>query len=157
MIRRPPRSTLFPYTTLFRSEVARDRRDRLPALEGDRALQVVTRNGLVERERLEIGPCLVAGVIGAQEVDPGATAVLGRRIPFAHALALAKCRIGFDYDVGPGKASEPGGHRGLGPEHGAPRRIEHSPARAEREGRRGPQPLEQRADIPRPERGRDAR
>src|SRR3712207_8073226 len=25
MIRRPPRSTLFPYTTLFRSRVARDR------------------------------------------------------------------------------------------------------------------------------------
>src|SRR3712207_8186455 len=25
MIRRPPRSTLFPYTTLFRSEVAQDR------------------------------------------------------------------------------------------------------------------------------------
>src|SRR5256885_6282150 len=25
MIRRPPRSTLFPYTTLFRSAVARDR------------------------------------------------------------------------------------------------------------------------------------
>src|SRR3712207_9404077 len=34
MIRRPPRSTLFPYTTLFRS-----RRDRAPAraAEGDRA------------------------------------------------------------------------------------------------------------------------
>src|SRR5436853_6473977 len=28
MIRRPPRSTLFPYTTLFRSEVAARRRDR---------------------------------------------------------------------------------------------------------------------------------
>src|SRR2546430_4070285 len=27
MIRRPPRSTLFPYTTLFRSLVERDRRD----------------------------------------------------------------------------------------------------------------------------------
>src|SRR5260370_15341435 len=26
MIRRPPRSTLFPYTTLFRSVLARDRR-----------------------------------------------------------------------------------------------------------------------------------
>src|SRR3712207_8115377 len=26
MIRRPPRSTLFPYTTLFRSEVSRDGR-----------------------------------------------------------------------------------------------------------------------------------
>src|SRR2546422_6249726 len=30
MIRRPPRSTLFPYTTLFRSQVAHPR--RLPAL-----------------------------------------------------------------------------------------------------------------------------
>src|SRR2546422_6935643 len=29
MIRRPPRSTLFPYTTLFRSIVARHDRDRL--------------------------------------------------------------------------------------------------------------------------------
>src|SRR2546426_3837224 len=27
MIRRPPRSTLFPYTTLFRSPAARDRAD----------------------------------------------------------------------------------------------------------------------------------
>src|SRR5437762_10366515 len=38
MIRRPPRSTLFPYTTLFRSDAARTRvcpgqagRDRIPA------------------------------------------------------------------------------------------------------------------------------
>src|SRR5688572_31903621 len=28
MIRRPPRSTLFPYTTLFRSPAGRGRRDR---------------------------------------------------------------------------------------------------------------------------------
>src|SRR5436309_11492525 len=28
MIRRPPRSTLFPYTTLFRSDDGRDRRGR---------------------------------------------------------------------------------------------------------------------------------
>src|SRR5258708_19109393 len=40
MIRRPPRSTLFPYTTLFRSHVVRALRDhrhlarpRLPAVE----------------------------------------------------------------------------------------------------------------------------
>src|SRR5256885_9809935 len=38
MIRRPPRSTLFPYTTLFRSAEAVDARDRgddhhVPALE----------------------------------------------------------------------------------------------------------------------------
>src|SRR5690349_24232060 len=32
MIRRPPRSTLFPYTTLFRSRRAHDRRAR-PALQ----------------------------------------------------------------------------------------------------------------------------
>src|SRR2546422_10331063 len=30
MIRRPPRSTLFPYTTLFRSQVGCDLRGRLP-------------------------------------------------------------------------------------------------------------------------------
>src|SRR3712207_8074303 len=42
MIRRPPRSTLFPYTTLFRSELLRDvhrLRDRLAAAgvgRGDR-------------------------------------------------------------------------------------------------------------------------
>src|SRR3712207_7570711 len=29
MIRRPPRSTLFPYTTLFRSQAARDREGKV--------------------------------------------------------------------------------------------------------------------------------
>src|SRR5437016_12557139 len=33
MIRRPPRSTLFPYTTLFRSQI-NDLRQRLAACEG---------------------------------------------------------------------------------------------------------------------------
>src|SRR3712207_9362123 len=32
MIRRPPRSTLFPYTTLFRSAVAQPVRPRVPQL-----------------------------------------------------------------------------------------------------------------------------
>src|SRR3989442_6734695 len=31
MIRRPPRSTLFPYTTLFRSQLSRSADARLPA------------------------------------------------------------------------------------------------------------------------------
>src|SRR3712207_8372214 len=35
MIRRPPRSTLFPYTTLFRSGVRRLHRDRRPQLRKD--------------------------------------------------------------------------------------------------------------------------
>src|SRR3712207_8765131 len=34
MIRRPPRSTLFPYTTLFRSTGGRDERGDTEALEG---------------------------------------------------------------------------------------------------------------------------
>src|SRR2546429_1705614 len=34
MIRRPPRSTLFPYTTLFRSIVLRSRRRRVPSGRG---------------------------------------------------------------------------------------------------------------------------
>src|SRR2546422_11413927 len=38
MIRRPPRSTLFPYTTLFRSHVARNSEDtRTPAPRSSRA------------------------------------------------------------------------------------------------------------------------
>src|SRR2546425_6726511 len=36
MIRRPPRSTLFPYTTLFRSEIREEHRVRPPvAVHGD--------------------------------------------------------------------------------------------------------------------------
>src|SRR5256885_6981617 len=44
MIRRPPRSTLFPYTTLFRSDRARERDD----FGGDVALAQI----LLEQERI---------------------------------------------------------------------------------------------------------
>src|SRR3712207_6997574 len=37
MIRRPPRSTLFPYTTLFRSEAGRSRRASVVGDDLDRA------------------------------------------------------------------------------------------------------------------------
>src|SRR2546422_5673785 len=39
MIRRPPRSTLFPYTTLFRSLSVHDARDNAQRLRGGRAWQ----------------------------------------------------------------------------------------------------------------------
>src|SRR2546430_13835955 len=42
MIRRPPRSTLFPYTTLFRSNSGIPRRHLLPALERLRAQGRIT-------------------------------------------------------------------------------------------------------------------
>src|SRR2546425_6524994 len=48
MIRRPPRSTLFPYTTLFRSEDARERNPaaRVVAEELDRLAQMHLRLGI---------------------------------------------------------------------------------------------------------------
>src|SRR3712207_8140903 len=60
MIRRPPRSTLFPYTTLFRSPLEERKR----------------------RERLEIGRVLVeVGVVGGQAHGgaPSACRQYGRR------------------------------------------------------------------------------
>src|SRR3712207_8131584 len=53
MIRRPPRSTLFPYTTLFRS---RWRRDRLG--HGERAQGLRLRQGLHRLRGIVVrGPC----------------------------------------------------------------------------------------------------
>src|SRR3712207_8411740 len=50
MIRRPPRSTLFPYTTLFRSQLALD----AGALALDRALEPVARRVAAALELLEL-------------------------------------------------------------------------------------------------------
>src|SRR5258708_13713955 len=61
MIRRPPRSTLFPYTTLFRSEPERTDHPRMVAVHdrafGVRALDVVDyqRNEGQQAERKEEG------------------------------------------------------------------------------------------------------
>src|SRR3712207_7839975 len=57
MIRRPPRSTLFPYTTLFRSDVHRRHRRPLPAvgrdpdLRGERAVLAPRRDELARARR----------------------------------------------------------------------------------------------------------
>src|SRR5256885_11731993 len=42
MIRRPPRSTLFPYTTLFRSDLARLAREAVETFQGTAAQRHVT-------------------------------------------------------------------------------------------------------------------
>src|SRR3712207_7565933 len=52
MIRRPPRSTLFPYTTLFRSEVGEPAVVRPPARHGGAAR--VAREEIVGRPLLEV-------------------------------------------------------------------------------------------------------
>src|SRR3712207_7437150 len=66
MIRRPPRSTLFPYTTLFRSEAAeraeemidafglRAKRDvRAPKLSGGQRRRLLLARALMHRPRLD--------------------------------------------------------------------------------------------------------
>src|SRR2546427_5400563 len=62
MIRRPPRSTLFPYTTLFRSELAE--RAKVAArqlLRRDRRQLVLDAADVVEKR--------AAGILGANQVD----------------------------------------------------------------------------------------
>src|SRR2546421_5711735 len=52
MIRRPPRSTLFPYTTLFRSQLHADPRVRVDLLQiVDELRQVLDRIDVVVRRR----------------------------------------------------------------------------------------------------------
>src|ERR1043165_7558335 len=50
MIRRPPRSTLFPYTTLFRSGSVQDRLRVLEALAPDLAVRVIDEDELSRSE-----------------------------------------------------------------------------------------------------------
>src|SRR5256885_9604068 len=52
MIRRPPRSTLFPYTTLFRSRVGKYSIGVLQAATEEQQARVLT-NGVVSRQPVE--------------------------------------------------------------------------------------------------------
>src|SRR2546425_11092179 len=84
MIRRPPRSTLFPYTTLFRSFVeageglrgAAEAHQRVPALVPGRAAgRVPGERGLLRGEG--VGKAS-QGLEGATLVGPGGRAVRGK-------------------------------------------------------------------------------
>src|SRR5215211_9486447 len=81
MIRRPPRSTLFPYTTLFRSGRARDPR-RGAAAPGRGRL----RAGLFGRLRALAGPARRPGA-GARGPPPGAGPGHARAGRAGHLLA----------------------------------------------------------------------
>src|SRR3712207_8858515 len=73
MIRRPPRSTLFPYTTLFRSREREDRDQRLP-------------------DRAGRHDAAAPGVVGR----PGRRAVLRAQGRLAEAAALLDGQRGSD-------------------------------------------------------------
>src|SRR3712207_8381061 len=63
MIRRPPRSTLFPYTTLFRSRVAAQERDDLVgAQDHEHAHRRVQRNEVEAEEQELVGRMRVSRV-----------------------------------------------------------------------------------------------
>src|SRR3712207_8351876 len=72
MIRRPPRSTLFPYTTLFRSSWARSARqepDRMTDVDSRRTFHPGSRAVLARRTEL---PAVLVGIVvhGARSVVP---------------------------------------------------------------------------------------
>src|SRR2546428_13253421 len=75
MIRRPPRSTLFPYTTLFRSDGQR--------LEVERAVPAVQGDGAREQVRLE-HPRLLELRRGKDVLDPAGAERGIRRVSAAH-------------------------------------------------------------------------
>src|SRR3712207_8449606 len=62
MIRRPPRSTLFPYPPLFRSPAARGRLDR-PGLVGPARVVPLDQVRAVAARALRVGQELAAGEI----------------------------------------------------------------------------------------------
>src|SRR3712207_9384170 len=84
MIRRPPRSTLFPYTTLFRSEVGAAGGDRLEVLadavedlrDGVRVVDdlaearaAVQPFGELAGELLHAADCRELGHVGAEQLE----------------------------------------------------------------------------------------
>src|SRR2546425_13208033 len=78
MIRRPPRSTLFPYTTLFRSQLGRAARLGLAA--GDHLLHPAV------RLRLAVGAVLLEHLRDVPEHEALALGVLEHAALVAHAL-----------------------------------------------------------------------
>src|SRR3712207_7461655 len=89
MIRRPPRSTLFPYTTLFRSDLARE----------------LHRQPKARKERLDVEKGGHARDVGAPQLEqnerPGLCAALtvlregGRGIGRAHVLNSSHANISY--------------------------------------------------------------
>src|SRR3712207_7934322 len=72
MIRRPPRSTLFPYTTLFRSPRYVNAQNTLKALLDHGAIPIINENDTVSVEELQFGDndtlaALVAALVGRSE------------------------------------------------------------------------------------------
>src|SRR5258708_38328716 len=118
MIRRPPRSTLFPYTTLFRSQLEPDRAaETLDGLSADERTDIIQQMSQHARRRvlLKLRPIVLvevehlleyhahtAGGIMTTEflrLDP--TMTVGDALKKIGAVALDKESINACYVVGP--------------------------------------------------------
>src|SRR5256884_8764079 len=88
MIRRPPRSTLFPYTTLFRSHAQSRMRSRRAGFMARRLLGIVVRDFFLAQAA---APRVVAGV-NQYPVGPGGETRLAAKAGDA-ALHFQKCLL----------------------------------------------------------------
>src|SRR5260370_35985006 len=81
MIRRPPRSTLFPYTTLFRSrDLASRKRDAQPCSPFGREVVAAAEEERYDAELGGVGPGGAARFSEAEHhVEAGGAGLLGRR------------------------------------------------------------------------------
>src|SRR2546426_4184006 len=68
MIRRPPRSTLFPYTTLFRSGYLNSQREQRLQFHGTVANQVLQRLPIQELHSEERLAVLLANVVNGADI-----------------------------------------------------------------------------------------
>src|SRR2546426_5851905 len=66
MIRRPPRSTLFPYTTLFRSDVETARKDLVLQIQSTNTGLIPTNNIVIVGNQLTIAP--VGNLSGTSQI-----------------------------------------------------------------------------------------
>src|SRR5690349_24151186 len=99
MIRRPPRSTLFPYTTLFRSRAALGRRRF--HLERDRAAVGQPQRGLEA-----LGQPLLHVGAGAQAVDDHVDVVLLGLLELWKVVVFVGLAVDSEADVALGLRSE---------------------------------------------------
>src|SRR5438105_14185927 len=106
MLRRPPRSTLFPYTTLFRSDAESDADYLAEKIAGLRIFE--DDNGKMNRGIAEIG----GSVLMVSQFTLYGVVRRGKRPSFDAAAPPAKARQLYEYLVGPIRAA------GLGCETG---------------------------------------
>src|SRR2546427_11511648 len=102
MIRRPPRSTLFPYTTLFRSRHALERAvlaepGRVELVAGEVALEDLAPDGDRARAllRLDVGADAGLGARALDQLQP----VLGRRLADRKSTRLNSSHSQISYAV----------------------------------------------------------